>query len=196
MSFIQFTADPPIDLELENITLEATNLSNIQDEDVNLPSSLNATAVSFGEGDVSLKGNMNLLKKNPDLDMEFSLEKAHVTALNEITLQYTGVDFESGTFELFYEIAIADGHLKGYLQPMFINTKLLGEDDDRFFKKLWEGFVGVFKFLFKNQGTDTLATKAPERRFEQHRYRGFQDYPEHIQKCLDRSFYPGYRRRY
>lgn len=44
---------------------------------------------------------------------------------------------------------------------MFINTKLLGEEDKGFFEKLWEGFVGVFKFLLKNHGTDTLATKAP-----------------------------------
>ena len=44
---------------------------------------------------------------------------------------------------------------------MFIKTTLLGEEDKGFFEKLWEGFVGVFKFLFKNQGTDTLATRAP-----------------------------------
>jgi hypothetical protein len=96
------------------------------------------------------------------MDMEFSLERADVTALNDLAENYVGVDFESGTFELYSEIAIADGYLKGYLKPMFINTKILGKEEDKsFFGKIWEGFVGAVKWLFENKGTDTLATRAP-----------------------------------
>ena len=161
-NFVQLSASPDISLFLKNINLQATNLSNVVNTEQKLPSNLQATAVSFGGGNVRLNGNLNLLKEIPDMDLNFSLEKANVTALNDLAKNYMGVDFESGTFELFIEAAIADGYLKGYLKPMFINTKLLGEENDGgFFEKLWEGFVGVFKFLFKNQGTDTLATKAP-----------------------------------
>jgi hypothetical protein len=96
------------------------------------------------------------------MDMEFSLKKAEATSLNEITRRYAGVDFESGTFELYSELAIANGFLKGYIKPMLINTKLIEKDDDGgIFKKLWEGFVGFLKFALKNQGTDTLATRVP-----------------------------------
>ncbi len=161
INFVQFSADPTIDLVMRNIFLTATNLQNVRRTDNVLPSTVNATAISFGEGNVSLNGRINVMKKIPDMDMEFALEKANVTALNEMSMKAVGVDFASGTFELFAEVAIADGYLKGYLKPMFINTKLIGEEDKGFFEKLWEGFVGVFKFLFKNQGTDTLATKAP-----------------------------------
>ena len=161
LNFVQFSADPNIDLVMKNIFLTATNLQNVKRADDVLPSTVNATAISFGEGKASLNGRINLMKKIPDMDMEFSLEKANVTALNEMSLKAVGVDFASGTFELFAEVAIADGYLKGYLKPMFINTKLIGEEDKGFFEKIWEGFVGVFKFLFKNQGTDTLATKVP-----------------------------------
>lgn len=159
--FVQLSSDPTIDLMMEQIQLRATNLRNVRQRDNQLPSSLNATAVSFGGGDVSLHGRINVMKKIPDMDMAFSLEKANVTALNDMSLKFAGVDFSSGTFELFSEVAIADGYLEGYLKPMFINTELLGEEDKGFFEQLWEGFVGVFKFLFKNQGTDTLATRVP-----------------------------------
>ena len=162
INFVQFSADPTIDLIMEQIEMTATNLRNVRQTESRLPSSVNATAVSFGGGDVSLNGRVDVIKRIPDMDVEFSLEKADVTALNELTMETAGVDFASGTFGLFSEFAIADGYLKGYLKPMFINTELLGEeDDDSFFRSLWEGFVGVFKFLFKNQGTDTLATRAP-----------------------------------
>ena len=160
-NFAELNADPPIELYLNEIELEATNLSNVVNEDLTLPSNLYATAVSIGGGSVTLNGDLNLLKKIPDVDINFELKKANVTALNDLISNVAGVDFESGTFELYSEVAIADGYLKGYLKPMFINTKLLGEDDKGFFEKLWEGFVGVFKFLLKNKGTDTLATRAP-----------------------------------
>ncbi len=160
-NFVQLSADPKIDMFFKNIELQATNLSNVVNQEKTLPSNLNATAISMGNGNVSLKGNLNLLKEIPDMDINFSLEKADVTALNNLTKKYAGVDFEKGTFELYTEFAIADGYLKGYIKPMFINTTLLGKEDHGFFEKLWEGFVGVLKFVFKNQGTDTLATKAP-----------------------------------
>lgn len=161
-NFVQLSKDPDITIFLEQIELDATNLSNVVNREKTLPSNLLAKAVSIGGGNVTLSGNLNLLKKIPDMDIEFSLENADVTALNDLARNYVGVDFESGTFELFIEAAIADGYLKGYLKPMFSNTKLLGEENEGgFFKKLWEGFVGTFKFLFKNQRTDTLATRAP-----------------------------------
>ena len=43
---------------------------------------------------------------------------------------------------------------------MLVDTKLIGKDDG-FIGVLWEGFVGFFKFILKNQGTNTLATKVP-----------------------------------
>lgn len=161
LNFVQFSADPNINLVFKDINLYTTNLQNVRRTDTILPSTLHATATSFGEGAVTLDGRINVMKKIPDLDVEFALKKANVTALNEMSINAVGVDFASGTFELYSEMAIADGYLKGYLKPMFINTELIGEEDQGFFEKIWEGFVGVFKFLFKNQGTDTLATKAP-----------------------------------
>lgn len=162
IGFVQLSADPNIDLMLDQVELVAINLRNVRDVGNTLPSVIKANAVSFGGGDFSLDGKMDLMQKIPDMDVGISLKNADVTALNELTNQFAGVDFASGTFELYSEFAIANGYLQGYLKPMFIDTKLLGKaDKDGFFKTLWEGFVGVFKFLFKNQGTDTLATKVP-----------------------------------
>ena len=147
---------------MQKINLQATNLSNVVNTEKKLPSNIKATAVSIGSGNVHLNGNLNLLKEIPDMDLDFSLEKANATGINDLTRQYAGVDFESGTFELYSEVAINDAYMKGYIKPMFINTKLIGKNDEGgLLKKLWEGFVGVFKFILKNQGTDTLATKVP-----------------------------------
>ena len=160
VAFIQLSADPDIDLQINELELTADNLRNVVKKGHGLPSPINATGVSIGNGMVNLEGNINLIKEIPDMDLSFSLEDADVTALNDFTKHYAGLDFESGKFNLYSEAAIADAHLVGYIKPLLTDTKLIGEDDN-FLEVLWEGFVGFFKFLLKNQGTDTLATKVP-----------------------------------
>jgi len=159
-AFVEITAEPTLDLYLNSIQLNATNLRNVVQTERSLPSEVHATAVSIGQGDVKLDGKMNLVKQIPDMDVSFSLENSDVTAMNDFTNHYAGIDFAEGNFNLYSELAIADGFLTGYIKPLLKNSKLI-EKDDKFFEKLWEGFVGFFKFILKNQKNDSLATKVP-----------------------------------
>ena len=160
VAFVQLQADPNIDLNLKNIRLNATNLRTVVLKERTLPSDIHATAVSVGNGQMNLDGRMNLVKEIPDMDIAISITEADVKALNDFTKHYAKIDFDSGTFEVFGEVAIADGYLKGSFKPIIKNAKLIGEDDG-FLATLWEGFVGFFKFILQNQKNDTLATKIP-----------------------------------
>ncbi len=160
IAFVEISADPTIDLNLSDLDLSATNLQNVLQAERTLPSVIRGTAVSIGGGSVLLTGKMNLVKTIPDMDMSLSLENADATALNDFTNHYAGIDFEEGTFNLYSEVAIADGFLKGYFKPLLKDIKLLGKDDG-FLKTLWEGFVGLFKFILKNHKNNTLATRIP-----------------------------------
>lgn len=160
IAFVQLQAEPNIDLQINNFNMYADNLRNVATSNRTLPSPFHATGVSFGKGKLALDGNINLIKEIPDMDLTLSLKSSNVTALNDITNHYAGVDFEKGRFELYSEIAIADGYLKGYIKPLLTNTKLIGKEDG-FVETMWEGLVGFFKFLLKNQKTDTFALKIP-----------------------------------
>lgn len=160
VAFVQLQADPNIDLNISKIELYADNLPNVKSEQRTLPSPFHATGVTFGDGNMTLKGNINLIKQIPDMDLEFALEGSNATALNDLTRHYAGIDFEKGEFELYSELAIADGYLKGYIKPLLTDTKLIGKEDG-VLGVLWEGFISFFKFILKNQRTDTLATKIP-----------------------------------
>lgn len=159
-AFVELQAEPTIDLNLHNIDLVASNLRNVVQKERVLPSQVNATAVSIGDGQLKMDGKMNLVKEIPDMDIGLSLIGADITALNDFTRHYAKIDFDSGEFELFGEIAIAEGFLKGSMKPILKKAKLIGKDDS-FLSVLWEGFVGFFKFALKNQKKDTLATKIP-----------------------------------
>jgi len=160
VAFVQLTADPNIDLHLENLELYATNLRNVVRKEARLPSNLSADAVSIGGGDLHLEGQMDLVKQIPDMDLSLTLENANATALNDFTDHYAGIDFDKGNFNLYSEMAIADGYLQGYMKPIIKDAKLIGKED-AFLETLWEGFVGFFKFILKNHKENTLATKVP-----------------------------------
>lgn len=170
LSFKVVSADPPIDLHIDQLNLTADNLQMVKSAPVTtdssgkqsqaLPSPITASGVSIGGGSLSLEGRANLIKEIPDVDLSFALEKVDITALNPFTQHYAKLDFEKGEFNFFSEVVIADGYLKGYLKPLMTNTQLISPEEP-LLTKLWEGFVGFFKFILKNQRTDTLATKVP-----------------------------------
>lgn len=159
-AFVQLSAEPNIDLYLNDIQLSATNLRNVVRQGQELPSTISATATSIGQGKVNLEGRLNLVKKIPDMDLSFSLENASAPAFNTFTQHYAKLDFEEGNFSIFSEMAIAEGYLTGYIKPLLKDASLIGKEDG-FLATLWEGFVGFFKFLLKNKGNNTLATKVP-----------------------------------
>ncbi len=160
LGFVKLQEDPNIDLYMNKLNLVADNLRNVKQDGVNLPSPIEATAESIGQGKFKLDGGMNLLKEIPDMDINFSLEKANVTAINDLTNAYAGIDFKEGEIDVYGEVAIANSYLKGYIKPMLKNTKLISKEDG-ILETIWEGFVSMFKFILKNQGTNTLATRVP-----------------------------------
>lgn len=160
LAFVQLATEPNIDLYLDQVNLSATNLRNVKEKQRILPSDITANAVSIGQGKVDLKGKINLLKQIPDMDITLSLKGANLPAINSMTSGLAGIDFESGTFDVFSEFAIADSYLKGYVKPLIRDAKYIGKEDG-FFETIWEGFVSFFDFILTNPRTDNLATNVP-----------------------------------
>ena len=160
LGFVKLQTEPDIDLYMDKLRLTADNLRNVREKERNLPSPITARAVSIGQGKFKLDGGVNLVKEIPDMDINFSLEDAQITAVNELTRHYAGIDFKEGNAAVYGEIAIADGYMKGYVKPMLTDSKMISKEDG-ILGVIWEGFVGMFKFILKNQGTNTVATRIP-----------------------------------
>lgn len=160
LGLVKVKAEPTLDIYMDQLQLTADNLQLVKSDEQNLPSPIKATAVTIGQGRTTFEGRVNIIKQIPDMDVSLSIENIDITALNSLTLHYANVDFASGQLDIFSEVAIADGYMKGYLKPLLTDAKLIDQGDG-FFRRLWEGVVGVFKFIFKNQSTDKVATKIP-----------------------------------
>ncbi|WP_040497284.1 DUF748 domain-containing protein [Fulvivirga imtechensis] len=163
IAFKDYTAEPKVDISLDSLTLNATNLSNVENKEVELPSDVRATATSIGGGRLDMMGKANLLKKIPDLDLEVQFEGVSLPALNDFTQAYAKLDFEKGVFNLYSELAVSDGILTGYVKPVLTDIKLIdfSEDKKKPLEMAWEAVSGLILELFENQPKDQFATKIP-----------------------------------
>ena len=161
--YSNFESEPQVDIYIEDIRMEATNLSNAEYDKDTLPASLNVTATSLGGGKLALKGGLNLIKQVPDADLELTFEAVDITALNDFLKAYANLDAERGEFNLYSEIVIHDGNLTGYVKPVIRNLKLvdLDEEKESFWQKAWETVAGGIAELFENQPEDQLASRVP-----------------------------------
>lgn len=161
--YLDYGAKPDVNISVEELDLEATNLNNADDNAEALPSQLRVTGTSIGGGKLDLTGAMNLLKTTPDVDLNLKFEGINVPDLNDFLEAYARVDAEKGRLDVYSEVAIRDGAIEGYVKPLLTDLQVLSlkNDKDKPLRMVWEGIVGLVAEVFQNQKKDQFATRVP-----------------------------------
>ncbi|HTD98497.1 MAG TPA: DUF748 domain-containing protein [Mucilaginibacter sp.] len=73
---------PHTNLHIDRMQLTALNLANVEKSGNPLPSQVNLTGISIGEGHLKLDMKVNVLKDLPDFDMGLRLTGANLLSLN------------------------------------------------------------------------------------------------------------------
>ena len=155
------TAEPDVNIHADNVYVLATNLSNVADTAL-LPAKVHATANIYG-GHFDLNMRINALADDPTYDLNATAKNVQLVRLNSMFNSYADFDVNKGTLDAYMEIAARDRKFVGYIKPVIEDLDVVGREDrkDSFFRKLWEGMVGVAKDLLENNKTEQLATKIP-----------------------------------
>lgn len=163
IKYKDLSASPKVDIEISNLYGTATNLSTVLDEDKKLPSRIEVTANTSGNGDLALEMDLNMLKETPDFDLDLSAEHVELPFLNDFTEAYAHFTFKEGTLDVFSEIAMDNGQYKGYVKPIMRDVKVIDLDDQSttFWRKAWEVIVGTTMKIFQNQKEEQFATEVP-----------------------------------
>ncbi len=162
VKYSDFYASPKVDIFINKLELVATNLSNLVDEDEKLPSDVTVSGSSIGGGKLSIVGKMNVLKKMPDVSIDFKFNDINLVALNDFATAYGKFDFEKGTLSILSELTLYDGKLEGYVKPIIEKVDVLDwQDDGNFVQTLWQAAIGATFQIFKNHPKDRFATKIP-----------------------------------
>lgn len=161
--FRNFHTDPKVDIHLDSLFLHAKNLTNSERLSKVLPAFIDAKGKAMHTG--KFKGHLDIdpYAQRPTFNLDMQLEQVELTALNSFFDGYASVDVESGVFEMYAEVAAADGKFTGYVKPLFKNMRILDlkKDAKKPLKLLWQAVVAAVAELFTNHSTDQLGTKIP-----------------------------------
>jgi hypothetical protein len=161
VAYRDFTANPPVNIDIHSLNGQLENLRNVDDKNVRLPSTLKASGTSIGDGKMQVNGKLNVLRKTTDMDMDFKLENASLPAFNTYVRDSAGIDFEKGTLSIYSEFAVKDGALNGYIKPIATDISIVDIEKDASnpVALIWESFVSIVMEIFENQSRDQFATK-------------------------------------
>ena len=162
IAYRDFSVTPEVDLSIYQLDAQVTNLRNVQDANVVLPSIVKASGVTVGEGSFTLDGKLNILQPSPNSDVTVEVENVNLPALNSYFNSFAALDFAGGTLNLYSEIVTKDGHLTGYIKPLITEMDVVDlRQDKNPINIIWESLAAIVMEVFQNQPKDQFATKIP-----------------------------------
>lgn len=160
LTYRDFSANPQVDIFINNMEGEVHNLRNVVDKEKPLPSTFNIRGDSIGNGKLTLQAHANILKPVPDFIADTKLENINLPALNDYTDAYASLDFHEGNLSIYSQLQVKDSNLSGYIKPIATGIKLVDlKRDPNMLKLAWESVVSVVEELLENQKKNQLATR-------------------------------------
>jgi uncharacterized protein DUF748 len=108
-------------------------------------------------------GSVDPLAKQPTFDVNLEVKQVQLPQVNPWLREYIKADAEAGKFELYLEMAAADGKFKGYAKPILQDVDLhrAGEEDENALHRAWEGFLDFAVNVLTNPEADQAAARIP-----------------------------------
>ncbi|MBI2269121.1 MAG: DUF748 domain-containing protein [Bacteroidetes bacterium] len=157
--YIDHAAKPMVDVALKDVTIKATNLSNVNDSNKLLPAHLQATGHAYG-GNFTMNVDFDALNEIPTFDMNAELTELNLVLLNDLLRAYGNFEVTTGRFGLYTEFAAKNGEFGGYVKPLIKDIKVaIWKKDEKLKQVLWELIVGGAAELLKNNYSDQIGTK-------------------------------------
>lgn len=162
VAYLDYSASPDVNIYIDDIQGHVTNLRNVEDKNVRLPSDLVISGTSIGSGKLKINGRGNILRDVPDFDVDVKLENAQLPAFNDYTREAAAIDFDKGRASFYAELAAADGQLAGYVKFIADDVRMINlSTQDNIFNAMWESVAATFMAIFKNHAEDQFALRLP-----------------------------------
>jgi hypothetical protein len=163
--YVDPTAKPKVDVEVDELYVEATNLTNSEDLAGTLVAQVKARGKPLGLGQFNLEASLDPYADQPTFDLNATMKSLPLVRGNDFLKAYGKVDVEAGTLDVYTELAAKDGRFKGYAKPLLQNIKVVSLQKDMKeggpLQTAWETVVGAVKGLLANDKTEKVATVIP-----------------------------------
>ena len=150
-------------LVAQNVQAVLSNLTNVVDSEKESFARFEVQATVLDDAPLRINGSLNPLAQQPTFDVNLQLESVALKELNPWLRQYAKADAQAGTFQLYMEIAAADGAFQGYAKPLMQDVDIYGseEQNDSLLRKAWEGIVEFATNIVENEDEDQVGARVP-----------------------------------
>ncbi len=150
-------------LTANHVNAVVSNLRNVNEENKEAFARFESSAKVLGEAPMRIAGTLDPLAKQPTFDVNMALEQVDLTEVNPWLQEFLKADAQAGTFQLYMELAAADGAFKGYAKPLMQNVDMYGtqEENDPLLRKVWEGIVEFAANVVENEEQDQVGARIP-----------------------------------
>ena len=149
--FLDFHAEPQVDLELSKLEFAAENMSNSKKLMVPLPATVKITACPLLTGFVEMDMAINFDEKYATFTQTFRMEHVPAVGANSALQKYLKVRVKSGDIGLYSELTGDKGVCHGYVKPFFNNLVFEPKpSDEGNFGAIWSGILNTVKGIFEN----------------------------------------------
>lgn len=150
-------------MKATNLEAQLTNLTNVADKGKETFADFHATARVLDGGSAEISGSVDPLDEKPTFDVNLQVKKVKLPQVNPWLREYIKADAEAGDFELYLELAAADGKFKGYAKPILENVDIYSSDEPEKnpLKRIWEGLVDFAANVLENDEKEQVAARIP-----------------------------------
>jgi Domain of Unknown Function (DUF748) len=150
-------------LKAQGVEVRVTNLTNVVEAGRETFAQFHVDGRVFKNGTANIDGSLDPNAPKPTFDVNLTVKNTHLPDVNPWLRQYIKADAEAGDFELYMELAAADGRFKGYAKPVMrdVNIYSSEEPEKNPLKRLWEGIVDLAAKVLENEETDQVAARIP-----------------------------------
>jgi len=146
-----------------HVKAQVLNLTNVSDSDRETFADFNVTADVLNGAPAAIAGSVNAFASQPTFDVNMEVKKVRLPEVNPWLREYIKADAEAGKFELYMELAAADGKFAGYAKPILQDVDIYrsGEAEQSALKRVWEGFLDFAANALENPDADQVAARIP-----------------------------------
>lgn len=162
VDYVSKFTSPPFRLALHNISLSATNLTNIPH--VATAAHVLVEGRTTGQGAFWIRLALPSFSEALTFDMHAGVNHVNLVDLNDVLRAHAKFDLKRGVCSIYSEFKVEDGRYQGYIQPRFQNLDVFAwekEHGKTFFQICRQAVIAFLAGLFKNRPRDELAMNIP-----------------------------------
>jgi hypothetical protein len=146
-----------------NVNGAVSNLTNVLDSGKPTFADFKITADVLDGSPAVVGGSVNAFAAKPTFDVNMEVKQVELPKVNPWLREFIKADAEAGKFELYLELAAADGRFAGYAKPILQDVDLYraNEEEQSALKRVWEGFLDFAANALENPDAEQVAARIP-----------------------------------